>query len=94
MEQAISYQNPNAILPDMGVRWKLREFLDAHNITPHQLAIKAEGKISQRSVYSLANSRTNGVRFDTLETIIPALKELTGKPVKLTDLLDYSDETK
>ena len=42
---------------------------------------------------SLANSRTNGVRFDTLETLIPVLKEITGKPVKLTDLLDYSDET-
>lgn len=80
------------LLPDMGVRWKLREFLDAHNITPHQLAVKTDGKLSQRSVYSLANSRTNGVRFDTLEAIIPVLKELTGKPVQLTDLLDYSDE--
>lgn len=76
----------------MGVRWKLREFLDAHDITPHQLALEIESKLSQRSVYSLANARTSGVRFDTLETIIPALRELTGKPVNVQDLLEYQDD--
>jgi DNA-binding Xre family transcriptional regulator len=92
MNAQTSSQTAGAILPFMGVRWKLREFLDAHDITPHQLALKIENKLSQKTVYSLANARTGGVRFDTLETIIPALRELTGEPVKLSDLLDYQDE--
>jgi DNA-binding Xre family transcriptional regulator len=93
MNAQTSSQTAGAILPFMGVRWKLREFLNAHDITPHQLALKTENKLSQKTVYSLANARTGGVRFDTLEAIIPALSELTGKNVTVQDLLEYQPDT-
>ncbi len=32
------------------------------------------------------------IDFQTLADIIDGLRIITGKPVKLTDLLDYSDE--
>ena len=33
------------------------------------------------------------IDFQTLADIINGLREIIGKPVKLTDLLDYTDES-
>ncbi len=80
------------ILPPVATKWKLREFLDAEKVTPYALAQKTSGRVSQKSVYRLAQGDLDGIRFHTLDTIIPALRELTGKPVKLTDLLEFADD--
>lgn len=75
----------------MATRWRLKEFLDAEGVTPYALAQKVSGKVSQKSVYRLTQGDLDGIRFNTLDTIIPALRELTGKPVQLSDLLDFED---
>lgn len=57
----------------------------------YRAAQQTKGKLSRNAWYNLASDPARAL-FDTLN-IIPALKEITGKPVELTNLLDYSDET-
>ena len=79
----------------MGVRWKLKEFLDSNSVTAYALAIKVNSKLSQKGVYRLTDEDLSGIRFNSLDVIIPALNELTGKRVQVSDLLEfeYTDET-
>jgi DNA-binding Xre family transcriptional regulator len=74
------------------VRWKLKDFLDAHNLSTYQLVDKAHGKLSRTGVYRLTDSDVSGVRFESLAAIIPALRELTGEEVQIGDLLEYVGE--
>lgn len=71
------------------VRWKLKDFLDAHNLSAYQLVDKAHGRLSRTGVYRLTDSDVSGVRFESLAAIIPALRELTGEEVEVGDLLEY-----
>jgi len=71
----------------------LKDFLESHDITVYELAKHTKGKLSRNALYKLTNEAPAQLRISTFDTLIPALKQITGKPVKLTDLLDYSDET-
>ena len=71
------------------VKWKLKEFLDDHDLSAYQLIDKAHGKISRTGVYRLTDDELKGVRFESLAAIIPALRELTGEEVQIGDLLEY-----
>ncbi len=78
----------------MSVEWKLRSFLDAHHIKPNALAEHIKGQISKNAIYNLVGKEPpTGVNFKTLEAIVPALAEMTGREVKLNDVLDYAPET-
>ena len=71
------------------VKWKLREFLTEHGITPAQVFDKTDGKLSRNGVYRLTDPELGGVRFESLAAIIPALRELTGEDVAVGDLIEY-----
>lgn len=79
----------SAILQNVPVKWKLKEFLDLHGVSAYKLAEKTQGKLSRNGVYRLTSEDLAGIRFDSLEAIIPALEELTGKRVDVADLLKF-----
>lgn len=74
------------------IRWKFKEFLEAHNLNTSQVVDKTEGKLSRKGVYRLTDDELKGVRFESLAAIIPALRELTGEDVAVGDLLEYVGE--
>jgi len=74
----------------MAVRWKIKEFLEAHSITPYRL-MKDTG-LSQGTVYRLANNDFNSVNAEIIDAVVKALRKLTGKPVDVSDLLEYQEE--
>lgn len=76
----------------MPVQWKLKQFLDQEGITAYRLADETHGKLSQNGVYRLASGELKGIRFETLDIIIPALSKLSGKQVTLQELLEYVSE--
>ena len=73
----------------MPTRWKLKEVLDGHGITPYQLSLKVEAKLSRNAIYSLVREQPNRLQLSTLDTLIPALCELTGSRIRINDLLEY-----
>lgn len=83
------------ILTNVPVKWKLKEFLEREGVTAYALADKTHGKLSQNGVYRLTSGDLKGLRFESLEAILPALNELTGKRIQVSDLLefDYIDDT-
>lgn len=74
------------------IRWKFKEFLDAHGLNASQVVDKTDGKLSRNGVYRLTDNELKGVRFESLAAIIPALRELTGEDVMVGDLLEYVAE--
>lgn len=72
------------------MRWKLKEYLEAHNLTAYQLW-KASG-LSKTGLYNLVTpkglERAAGVEFDTLAKVISGLEKLTGKRVEPNDVLE------
>jgi hypothetical protein len=76
------------------VEWKLRSFLQAHHITPNALAEHIKGQVSKNAVYNLvAKEPPVGVNFKTLETLVPALAEMTREKVSLSDILELAPAT-
>jgi DNA-binding Xre family transcriptional regulator len=73
------------------IRWKLKDYLDRHGITVYQLAKQTEGKLSRNALYNLADN-PESIRFENLDTIIIALKEITKKQLKVSDLLEFIEE--
>ena len=73
----------------MPLEWKLKQFLDQEGITAYRLADETHGLLSQNGVYRLTSSDLKGIRFETLEVILPALSKLSGKRVSIHDLLEY-----
>jgi DNA-binding Xre family transcriptional regulator len=83
-------------MQEMAVRWKVREVLNQHDITPYRL-VKASG-LAQATVYRLVNDETSGLSTETLAVLLGTLRELTGENLDVADLLSYEeireDETK
>lgn len=75
------------------VKWRLKDFLDRHGLSTYQLVDKTHGKLSRTGVYRLTDNDLKGVRFESLAAIIPALRELTGEEVQISDLLEYDEGT-
>lgn len=74
----------------MPTRWRLKEFLQDHEITPYALSQQTAGKLSMKSVYNLvADTPPTNVRVTTFDALIPALEQLTGRRVEISDLLGY-----
>jgi DNA-binding Xre family transcriptional regulator len=68
------------------VKWKLRQYLDAHGKTPYALW-KASG-LSRTAVYDICNDKQDGLRFEAMGKIMAALETLTGRAVTPNDLLE------
>jgi DNA-binding Xre family transcriptional regulator len=74
------------------IRWKLKEFLETHEITPYRLAKEVEGEVSLNAVYNMLSEDLSSVKFATLEAVIRALRKLTKRKVKVQDLLEYAED--
>lgn len=78
---------------DMGTRFLLREFLDAHDITPNALSVETGKGLSRNSIYNLVTGeQPTSVRLSSLDVLIPVLRKMTGKRVTVADLIVYQDE--
>jgi hypothetical protein len=69
------------------VTLKLREYLKAHQLNARQ--VELEAGIGQNTIYRVM--RATNLNRDSLAGIIRALRKLTGKPVGIADVLEYSD---
>lgn len=72
------------------VRWKVKQYLEAHNLTPYRLM--KESGLAQGTVYRLVNGDTQNLNATTLDATIRALRTLTGEPVDIPDVLEYQGE--
>lgn len=68
------------------IRLKLRQYLDAHNLSAYRLVREVEG-ISPNTIYAYAANRRKPT-LHNLEKVLSALERLTGKPVSISDLLE------
>lgn len=76
---------------DTKVELLLGDFLQAHGVTVYRLAAHARGRIARRTLYLLANGESGRLDLATLAKLIQALRELTGQPVEVQDLLRYRE---
>jgi len=85
---------PVTITDVASVKWKLANILEAEGINPYKLAVEVKHSRAN-TVYRLARKGEELKRVDleVLADVLSGLRKLTGKDIKLTDLLDYSDET-
>ena len=74
----------------MPVRWKVKEYLQARDITPYRFWI--ESGLAKGTAYRLVNGNTHNLNTDTLDATIKALRTLTGESVSVSDLLEYQEE--
>lgn len=68
------------------MKWKLKSYLDDHDLTPHQLAL--ESKLSVNTIYPMARGKAERVSLQTLDKVATALDNLTGQRVSVCDLLE------
>lgn len=46
-------------------------------------------RLSRGTVYAIANGENKQVALDSLTKIVAALRELTGEPVSVCDIIEY-----
>lgn len=78
---------------DTKVELLLGTYLKAHELTVYRLAAHTKGQMARRTLYLLANGETGRLDLATLAKLIHALRELTGQPVEVQDLLRYRGGT-
>ena len=72
----------------MPTRWKLKAFLDNHAVSVYAVAKELEGEMSRTALYNLTRD-PKAIHFETFDSLIPALRKLTGKEVAISDLLEF-----
>ncbi len=72
------------------MKWKLKDYLEQHDITAHQLAL--ESKLSLNSVYPAVRGQAERVSLATLDRMLTALDKLTGERAELGDVLEREDD--
>lgn len=70
----------------VSIRPRLREYLDTKGLTAYRLAQRVDG-MKPASVYAIAAGKKRP-SLESLEKILGALRELTGEPVSLADVLE------
>ena len=72
------------------VRWRLADFLDERGISTYAL-IQAIGSTRMNTIYRLTRRGHEPSRVDlhTLATVLDGLTKLTGKPVDISEVLEY-----
>ncbi|MDQ3397545.1 MAG: helix-turn-helix transcriptional regulator [Deinococcota bacterium] len=76
------------------VRWKLKQYLEKHNLTAYRLAQTLGTRGRMPTIYRLAREGEEPSRVDlpTLANVIDGLRELTGEDVQVSDLLEYEEK--
>lgn len=72
------------------MKWKLKTYLEENGVTPHALAL--ESKLSLNSVYPAVRGTAERVSLATLDRMLAALDQLTGKRVSLADVLERDED--
>jgi DNA-binding Xre family transcriptional regulator len=73
------------------LKWRLKTLLEEHDLTAYKLA--HESGIAVASLYTLLRGEgAKNVARGTLAKLISALRRLTGKPISVCDLLEFTDE--
>lgn len=72
------------------LRFRLREFLEEHQLSAYRLGLNVPELDAQTIYHYVRGSRTPS--FKGLDAVIRGLRILTGKPVQVTDLLEYISE--
>ncbi len=75
-------------MPDL--RWKLKEYLEQNEVSAYSVA--KETGLSLPSIYRLTNNHSRYIQFDTLISIMITIEKKTGKPVAVSDILEYSPD--
>ena len=70
------------------VTWKLREYLDAHNVSAYALTKAVD--LAPNTVYALARGDQSRLDLAVLDKVIAGLEQLTGQTVTFNDLLERS----
>jgi hypothetical protein len=73
------------------ILWKLKPFLEQHNISAYALAKEVAAKLSSNTVYSLVRETPKRVDIESLEAILVALRDMTGQKVDIHHLLEYKE---
>ena len=73
----------------MPVKWKLKEFLVAHDITVYRFW-RASG-MAKGTAYRLANGQTSNLNTVTLDATMKALRELTGEIIDFNEILEWTE---
>lgn len=77
----------------MATTWKLRDYLHERRIKPATLARQMGGKMSRTAVYGLVQvNQPKAVYLETLDAVLPALRQLTGEEVEIGDLINYEPD--
>jgi DNA-binding Xre family transcriptional regulator len=58
-------------------------------VSAYKLAELSNGRLSRTGIYRLTADDLKAIRFESLGVLIPALRELTGEQVEVSDLLEY-----
>ena len=68
------------------VTWKLRDYLDTHNVSAYALSKSTD--LAPSTVYALARGDQGRVDLAVLDKVLAALEQLTGQTVTFNDLLE------
>ena len=74
------------------MRWQVRQYLKSQGLSAYDLDRALGRKLSPRTVYALARNEPKQIRLETLDKVLTVLEELTGKPVRLGDLLEFQHD--
>jgi hypothetical protein len=76
------------------MRWKFKEFLEANNITAYRLGQELSGDVAANLPYAWARLEEppQHLHLDVLEKVLMGLESLTGRPVAITDILEYRSD--
>lgn len=76
-------------------RWKLRALLEQEKKSAYALARILSEKTRPNTIYRLVRIGHEPTRVDlsTLTLVISGLRQLTGKPIQISDILEYTEET-
>jgi hypothetical protein len=76
------------MIETMSVKWRLKEVLTRHEVTPYELSKLTKGRLSRTSVYGLATTDSpKHVQLESLDAIIDAMATL-GHEVTFNDLFE------
>ena len=70
------------------VNWNLKPILDERKITRYALS-KRSG-LAMGTIYAMYDNRGKQVGLETLNSVLDALRDLTGENIEIGDVLTYS----
>lgn len=79
--------------------WKLKQVIRQNKLKPRAIenrAIELGYEFGRNTIYRLLGHEEGpkNINRDSLTAIIHALRDLTNKPIKVEDLIEYTEEEK